>query len=249
MHLSIKGVSRHMLSTLVLAGCVMASGEDDSEQPATGVPGTTATAGSGESTGSSGAGDGACTAPGETSGGMTGAGSTGGGKDTGGSESGDDGEDGGSSGEAGGGSTGAGGETGDGGETGSTGADTGESTGGSTGDAGGSTGGDGVGPSFAVDIWPIFDEECGCHMSKKGEGKLSLKENVAYEQMINQPSSQLPTMMRITPGSAADSYVWHKLDDTHKSVGGKGKVMPPGGKLDMAQLDLIKQWIDTGAAP
>lgn len=121
---------------------------------------------------------------------------------------------------------------------------------GTTGDSEGTSGTTGeAAVGFAEAIWPIFDERCGCHTDSNGAGKLKLAEDVAYDNLVGQPSNQLPEMLLVDPGSSATSYLWHKLNDTHKSVDGKGKVMPPGGKLKMDKLDLIQMWIDQGAAP
>lgn len=120
--------------------------------------------------------------------------------------------------------------------------DTGTSV--STGDTGAP-----AGLGFAADIWPIFDDKCSCHQDANGAGKLRLAMEDAYTNMINMPSDQVPMMMLVKPGSSADSYLWHKLNNTQKDVGGKGKKMPPGGLLKMPQLDLIQQWIDGGAKP
>lgn len=128
----------------------------------------------------------------------------------------------------------------------------GESTGGEgSGDTttgGGSTGGD-AGPSFVGEIWPIFSAACGCHKDNNGAGGLVLKKSNAFDNMVGEPSSQLPAMMLVEPGDPAKSYLWHKLNDTQKSVGGKGKKMPPGGLLKKDELALVMQWIEQGAAP
>lgn len=122
------------------------------------------------------------------------------------------------------------------GEVGTTAATTGEETAGALG--------------FLVDIWPIFDDHCSCHEDANGAGKLILTMEDAYMNMIDVPSDQVPEMMLIKKGGTAEeSYLWHKLNNTQDDVGGKGKKMPPGGKLKMADLDLIKQWLDEGANP
>jgi hypothetical protein len=145
--------------------------------------------------------------------------------------------------------------TGDGGETSTGGTDetTGTTTTGATGETGtstGTTGEDTAGaPSFMIDIWPIFDDRCSCHQDSNGAGKLRLAMEDAYTNMIDMPSHQAPMLMLVKPGSAEDSYLWHKLNDTQDDVGGSGKKMPPGGKLKMPQLELIQQWIDGGAKP
>ncbi|MCB9675306.1 MAG: hypothetical protein H6737_09335 [Alphaproteobacteria bacterium] len=64
--------------------------------------------------------------------------------------------------------------------------------------------------------------------------------------LVDVPSST--GMAYITPGSLEDSYVWHKIEDTHHEVGGDGERMP----LDTAPLDadetaLLSDWILAGA--
>ncbi len=119
-------------------------------------------------------------------------------------------------------------------------------TGGTT---GGTTGDDTAGvPGFIADIWPILDAKCSCHKDANGAGQLRMTLEDAYINLL-EPSEQLPAMMLTQPGSSDKSYLWHKLNDTQQDVGGKGKRMPPGGLLDPADLELIRQWLDSGAAP
>ena len=55
-------------------------------------------------------------------------------------------------------------------------------------------------------------------------------------------------MDRVEPGDSTESYVMHKLDGTHASVGGSGSQMPLAGCcLDSATRDGIRAWIDEGA--
>ena len=57
-------------------------------------------------------------------------------------------------------------------------------------------------------------------------------------------------MDRIEPGDPANSYLWHKFNNSHLSVGGTGSRMPKGGQpLGAADLALIEQWILDGANP
>lgn len=114
---------------------------------------------------------------------------------------------------------------------------------------GGTTGDDTAGvPGFIADIWPILDAKCSCHKDANGAGQLRMTLEDAYINLL-EPSEQLPAMMLTQPGSSDKSYLWHKLNDTQQDVGGKGKRMPPGGLLDPADLELIRQWLDGGAAP
>eukprot|EP00808_Paulinella_micropora_P005747 g72158.t1 len=51
----------------------------------------------------------------------------------------------------------------------------------------------------------------------------------------------------ITPCSSNDSYLYHKLADTHLEVGGKGSRMPHGDPASDSELEKIRDWIDAGA--
>ena len=144
------------------------------------------------------------------------------------------------------GSTGASSSTTGGGSapTGTQGQDTGS---GDTTVTGGETGAP-VGPGFAVDIWPILDARCSCHKDSPGAGMLRLVSDVAYVNLVGKPSLQAPLQI-VEPGSAQDSYLWHKLNDTQLEAGGYGMRMPSGGLLDPAEREQIREWIDAGAHP
>jgi hypothetical protein len=113
---------------------------------------------------------------------------------------------------------------------------------GSSGTTGGSDG-----PSFAVDVFPILDAHCSCH--KDGAGMLRLNADKAYANLVGQPSGLAPLLMIVEPGSAIDSYLWHKLNDTQLEVGGLGQRMPSGGLLEQEKREQIAAWIDAGARP
>jgi len=106
-----------------------------------------------------------------------------------------------------------------------------------------------AGVSFAAAVWPIFDEHCSCHEDSNGAGGLRLTADDAYANLVGVPSEDLPEMLLAAPGSPKESYLWHKLNNTQKEVGGKGKRMPPKKDLDPAVLALIQQWIEEGAQP
>jgi hypothetical protein len=55
---------------------------------------------------------------------------------------------------------------------------------------------------------------------------------------------------QVTPGSVEASYLWHKVNGTHRSpeVGGTGSRMPlSGAPLSEAQLATLRAWIEGGA--
>ncbi|MCX4244367.1 hypothetical protein [Paraliomyxa miuraensis] len=112
----------------------------------------------------------------------------------------------------------------------------------STGDT---TGASAVG--YADDVEPILEASCSCHIDGVEAG-LSLLDG--HANLVDVPSTQVPALDRIEPGSPEDSYLWHKLHDTHASVGGTGNPMPaPVGGLAAGSLAIIEAWILDGAVP
>ena len=62
---------------------------------------------------------------------------------------------------------------------------------------------------------------------------------------IGVSSEELPVLLRIEPGNAADSYLYMKLIEDPRIL---GDPMPAsGGPLSAGQLNLIESWIDQGA--
>jgi hypothetical protein len=105
-------------------------------------------------------------------------------------------------------------------------------------------------PSFATDIQPIFTNSCataGCHAPPVQSG-LDLRASVAYGNIVNVPSSQNPSLMRIAPGDPDDSYLARKVSDC---VGCYVGLRMPWGRppLPDAQIQLLREWVAAGAAP
>ncbi len=102
--------------------------------------------------------------------------------------------------------------------------------------------------SYTTDIQAIWSSECsGCHTGRGSSGSLSLNSSVSYGNIVNHASSQLSTMDRVEPLSTSDSYLFHKLEGTQVSVGGRGDDMPSTGPLSAADLAMIETWITEGA--
>ncbi len=107
-------------------------------------------------------------------------------------------------------------------------------------------------------VQAIYNGACtSCHGEPGlfgASGGLSLADGYSYEATVNVSSSQQRNgMYLITPGAPEESYLWHKLNDTHNEVGGSGRGMSPGffgyNSLPQAELDLIETWILSGAQP
>lgn len=111
--------------------------------------------------------------------------------------------------------------------------------------------GDGLVDSHDEDIHPLWLANCiiYCHGNnpRGPAGELSLEYEVAWDNLVDAPAVQAD-MVRVSPGSLEDSYLWHKLQNTHFEVGGSGERMPPGPVgLDEDSLAKIEAWILAGA--
>jgi len=93
----------------------------------------------------------------------------------------------------------------------------------------------------------VFTPRCsGCHTggSNALPAALNLTAGNAFANLVNVGARQSPGMMRVTPGSAANSYLIHKLEGTNTA----GSRMPLGGPfLDTGTMARIKSWIANGA--
>lgn len=106
--------------------------------------------------------------------------------------------------------------------------------------------------SLSGDVQPIFTRSCafvGCHGDLPSLN-LDLRAGNSWGSLVNVQSVQAPALDRVEPGDSAKSYIVHKLQGTQDSVGGTGNRMPNGGQpfLPDAEIDLIRSWIDQGAA-
>jgi len=109
---------------------------------------------------------------------------------------------------------------------------------------------DGNAISHATDIQPLWDAQCtSCHGGFVPQDGLDMEGN-GFDDIVGVAASDVPGMSRIEPGDPANSYLWHKLEGTHQSVGGAGSEMPKG-RFDLTQpeRDLIESWILGGALP
>ncbi len=93
----------------------------------------------------------------------------------------------------------------------------------------------------------IFTPSCsfsGCHSGPGAPVGLQLTAGVSYANLVGVTSGEVPTLQRVQPGNADNSYLIHKLEGT-QSVGSR---MPLGGPfLEQATIDRIRAWIDAGA--
>lgn len=116
------------------------------------------------------------------------------------------------------------------------------------GPAGGLAGAGGVMYGFEATVMPLVDEACRCHQTEPVlMAPFSLKHGEAYDQLVGVASLDVPSMVRVAPGSLNGSYLWHKVLGTQVEVLGMGQIMPPGVPLDDTEREVFARWIAAGA--
>ncbi len=100
-------------------------------------------------------------------------------------------------------------------------------------------------------IQELLTDRChACHTANQREGLRDLHlYDEGYDELVGVDSQQVPSIKRVEPGDPSNSYMVHKLRDTHLSVGGEDDPMPPGDRdpLTSQQLGAIDAWIQAGA--
>ena len=102
-------------------------------------------------------------------------------------------------------------------------------------------------PTLADLNTSIFEPTCGgvgCHLNGGNEAPL-LGVADSYETLLG--FAQGADLNYVVPGNLEESYLWHKVKGTHRSVGGSGSSMPLGGSLSEEQIGLLEAWILGGA--
>lgn len=85
----------------------------------------------------------------------------------------------------------------------------------------------------------------GCHVGSAPESQLNLEPGHAYRNLVNVASSGIGEILRVKPGSAAESYLINKLTGS----GIVGERMPMGKPpLPDSLVQIVRQWINDGAA-
>ena len=91
----------------------------------------------------------------------------------------------------------------------------------------------------------VFSAVCtNCHVGAGAPQGLRLEEGMSHAMLVNVPSSEVPSLLRVDPGNPDDSYLVRKLEGS-ASVGAR---MPLGGPfLSDDEIAAIRQWIADGA--
>jgi hypothetical protein len=93
----------------------------------------------------------------------------------------------------------------------------------------------------------VFTPICSvCHTGATAPQGLRLDAAHSYSLLVNIPSTEVPTILRVKPGDPTDSYIIQKLEG-HAAVGAQ---MPFGQPpLPASTIAFIVQWITDGAQP
>lgn len=93
----------------------------------------------------------------------------------------------------------------------------------------------------------IFTPNCaqlGCHDPLGRQESLILSPGRAYAMTVGVASVETPSLARVTPNDASNSYLYRKIT----GAGITGDRMPQGGPyLTDAQTKLVRDWIRRGA--
>lgn len=105
---------------------------------------------------------------------------------------------------------------------------------------------------FDNDIQPIFDRRCvSCH-SPGANGfealGLDLRPGHSQRSLVNIPSPQDPSWMRVVPFDESGGVLYHAVRCVDSPVG--GRMPPPGSEpLTDREINAIRSWIIRGAPP
>jgi len=91
--------------------------------------------------------------------------------------------------------------------------------------------------SFNNNVIPIFEANCsesGCHVGAYPAGNLNLERLNAYQELLH-------------PGSGYINVSNPKHSILYSQLISKSTPMPPVGKLEPCEIDLILKWIVQGA--
>jgi hypothetical protein len=111
---------------------------------------------------------------------------------------------------------------------------------------GGGTGG--IQPTLPSLQEHVFGAICiNCHVpGGPGDFMLLDTEEHTYQNLVDVPSLELPSLDRVEPGDPEASYIVHKIEG-RADIGGDRMPPPPESALSPEQIAAIREWIENGA--
>ncbi|MDP9151826.1 MAG: hypothetical protein M3O36_18035 [Myxococcota bacterium] len=99
---------------------------------------------------------------------------------------------------------------------------------------------------LALQVKGRIDQVCssldGCH--GQGQGGLALSAGNEFAPIVDVPSTQVPSLLRVVPGAPEASYLYRKIACDGGYV---LSCMPKGARFDANLARLFFDWIEAGA--
>ena len=92
----------------------------------------------------------------------------------------------------------------------------------------------------------VFNGSCalsGCHSGADAAAGMNLSSGLAFNNLVNVPSTSNTNFVRVQPGNSANSFIIKRL----RNIGESSGIMPPSGKLSENAIQLVETWINNGA--
>lgn len=107
----------------------------------------------------------------------------------------------------------------------------------------------GMPPTFGELHERVLQPSCvfaTCHgAGPSPAGDLSLEREGAHARLVDRPSSVVSDAILVIPGDPDASYMLQKLTSTMPAA---GESMPPDASLEAERIELVRAWIEAGAA-
>ncbi len=105
-------------------------------------------------------------------------------------------------------------------------------------------------PTLASIQANVFSTSCalsGCHSGGAPQQGMSLVSGQSFANIVDVASAEQPSLKRVNPGDAANSYLYMKITGDARITGAQ---MPlTGGALSADKIAAIRDWINAGANP
>lgn len=109
-------------------------------------------------------------------------------------------------------------------------------------------GGDDPPPTFTELRERVFTPSCtflACHSGASPAGGLGLDTDTAHTALVDAMAMGVPGRIRVVAGDPDGSYLIEKLTATMPAA---GDPMPPTAPLEAGRIELVRAWIEAGAA-